>query len=417
VGDVDLSSQAVVLSPVDHIDVTDPGDQTQRNFRYQHGFGAIILVAAINDQLPYVALWCEQHEDFLAERADGTFDAYQVKTAKPENGSWTWSSPELRKSIKRFCKLEKGFPGRVREFVFVSNVECLDNNDKDSDHRCPGRLLRALSADSMSAVHTEVYAKLLEDCECDGHHLDPVLRNLKFKKGAGREEFEHVISHVHLASLKLCKSLSAAKLNECRDRLLEVIHRASALSVEDPSKHLPFVQGGFVLEPTLKAKRVDLLTATSLLTEIVDCAFRYAPADPILKPGVAKRDMSVLEKKLGRGNLSAYLDMFRDRAIAAERVLMEKVHEDLESSEVMRAHLEKVVHFECLEAQLAAALSGTNYGHKMLVDVHERLRRVVSTNPSLVFDQPYEVLAGIAGLLTENCTVWWSEKFDLGGSR
>jgi hypothetical protein len=75
-------------TPVDVFDGSDPGDATQRNFRYQHAFGVILLVAAKMGRRPYVAIWCEQHEDLLAERSDRTFDGYQVKTSRPENGPW-----------------------------------------------------------------------------------------------------------------------------------------------------------------------------------------------------------------------------------------------------------------------------------------------------------------------------------------
>jgi Cap4 dsDNA endonuclease len=64
--------------------LTDPGDATSRNFRYQHAYGVVLLVAAKRGLRPYVAIWCEHHEDFLAQRDDGLFDGYQIKTARPE---------------------------------------------------------------------------------------------------------------------------------------------------------------------------------------------------------------------------------------------------------------------------------------------------------------------------------------------
>ena len=75
-------------TPVESRDTRDPGDTTQRNFRYQHAYGVMLLVAAKLGLRPYVALWCEQHEDYLAERSDKKFDAYQIKTSGPENGAW-----------------------------------------------------------------------------------------------------------------------------------------------------------------------------------------------------------------------------------------------------------------------------------------------------------------------------------------
>ena len=75
-------------SPIDSINLSDPGDEVLRKFRYQHAYGVILSVGMATGLLPCKALWCEQHEDFLTESADGFFDAYQIKTRKPELGEW-----------------------------------------------------------------------------------------------------------------------------------------------------------------------------------------------------------------------------------------------------------------------------------------------------------------------------------------
>ena len=80
-------------------DTDDPGDATHRNFRYQHAYGAILLAAGHRGDKPYVAIWCEHHEDLLAERSDGKYDGYQIKTSRPENGAWKMNSSDLVKSI------------------------------------------------------------------------------------------------------------------------------------------------------------------------------------------------------------------------------------------------------------------------------------------------------------------------------
>ncbi len=54
-------------------DNSDPGDQTQRNFRYQHAYGAILLTNSAAGKLDYKAIWCEHHDDFLAEISDMIF--------------------------------------------------------------------------------------------------------------------------------------------------------------------------------------------------------------------------------------------------------------------------------------------------------------------------------------------------------
>lgn len=99
----------------------DPGDETARNYRYQYAYGVMLLIAAKRGAAPYVALWCEHHEDFLAERNDGRFDGYQIKTSKPELGAWKLTDVELIRSIGRFVDLVTLFQDRIGDLFFVSN--------------------------------------------------------------------------------------------------------------------------------------------------------------------------------------------------------------------------------------------------------------------------------------------------------
>lgn len=78
-------------SPIEHRDISDPGDEVLRKYRYQHAYGVILSIGMVTHRLPYKSIWCEQQEDFLAERVDGLFEAYQVKTRNSELGAWELS--------------------------------------------------------------------------------------------------------------------------------------------------------------------------------------------------------------------------------------------------------------------------------------------------------------------------------------
>ena len=115
-------------SPIDSRDHSDPGDQVIRKFRYQHAYGVVLAILMMNETRPYRAIWCEQHEDLLAERTDDLFEAFQVKTRKSETGSWNITDESFVKSMKRFVDLDSEFPGKITKFYFVSNAEC-SNSD------------------------------------------------------------------------------------------------------------------------------------------------------------------------------------------------------------------------------------------------------------------------------------------------
>src|SRR5437764_1006914 len=107
------------ISPEEVLDTVDTGDETQLRFRYQHAYGVILLLAALSGKKPYTILWCEHHEDLLGQRNDDSFDAYQIKTRR--DGLWNLSDDSLKDSIKRFVEVDQRFPGKIKEFFFVSN--------------------------------------------------------------------------------------------------------------------------------------------------------------------------------------------------------------------------------------------------------------------------------------------------------
>src|SRR4051812_5282740 len=92
-------------APIDSLDTSDPGDQTQRNFRYQHAYGVILIVQSRKGVLPYIAILCEQHEDFLGIRIDGDVDGWQIKTRAVHSGRWKLTDDEFVHCISRFVNL------------------------------------------------------------------------------------------------------------------------------------------------------------------------------------------------------------------------------------------------------------------------------------------------------------------------
>lgn len=410
-------SVTVTPSPVDARDNDDPGDETQRNFRYQHAYGVILLIAANRGQLPYNSLWCEQHEDFLGERQDGLYDAYQIKTATPEDGPWVWTRPGLRDSVRRFARLHRKYPDKIRAFFFVSNVECLDSHAVDRIGRSPIRLIEAIGNSTVVGPIRKTLEDLQDHCECSEGEILYVLERTRLHKGPGRDSFDDEIAHSHLSTLEACSAMTAAQRTRCLDALIQVVYRASALAVPDPSRHWYVVAGGQQDDPYLRSKRIDVSAVQNVLGEMAQCPFSYVATTRPLSLGTAEGRKTALEQKLLRGGLMEYVDLVRDRAVSAERHLIELAHLRPAEIDALLNQVTAVVKAACDEARLDASQHPAPYGLRMLRDVHSRLRHIADKRPEMVYRQPYELLAGVAGMLTEDCRVWWSERFALDGER
>src|ERR1700679_2610873 len=78
----DETPQFTENSPGNTLDTTDPGDDVQLRFRYQHAYAAIQCLRMLGPAGGPQAVYCENHEDVVVENPDGKFVAAQIKTRK-----------------------------------------------------------------------------------------------------------------------------------------------------------------------------------------------------------------------------------------------------------------------------------------------------------------------------------------------
>lgn len=397
----------------------DPGDSTQRNFRYQHAYGVMLLVAAKLGLRPYVAIWCEQHEDFLAERKDAKFDGYQIKTSRPENGAWRLNDGDLRRAFGRFIDLVTEFGDRIGDLYFVSNTEPETVGPENTDDRlralCPVLLLEHLKSckghSDVAGVFQTPFLNMQADFGCTAELLFKVLRRVHFVVGPSRNEMDAALSHDHLAKLEDCKKLSAEKLNDFRDQLVNKVYYASSLHVSDPIRHLRPVFSKTDIDPALVAKRLVVMDLIVYVADVELQTFRFL-GDSELRLGEV-RPAHVLQQKLEAGHLSDELDYMQERERSAERHLLEDVARRPERYPELQKQIEQVVLGECREAHLRARATEAPYGPAMMIDLQDRLKRIANEETSLIGGHPYECLIGMAGLLTSDCKVWWSPRFNI----
>jgi hypothetical protein len=391
----------------------------QRNVRYQHAFGVILLVRSKLGDLPYRAIWCEQFEDLLAERNDDRFDGYQVKTSRPENGPWTLRGAELIRSIGRFCDLIAEFGDQIAGVYFVSNTECDsvgdDNQDGRRRGRCPNAFLQHVkncsAKEELVPPYSDAFDELVAATGAEVEHLFSVLARMSIILGPSRIDLDAAIVHDHLAILPEGKGLATGQLTALFDGLIASVADASSLRVVDGMRHL--FNGTAASDPTLAAKRLAVDEVVRLSIDVPRGPTFSAVAQPILALGHA-RETTIMERKLSHGGIEGdQIEVFRTRALATEYALMEDVERRPDRYPALQTQLEQVVLGECAEAFLRAKRGGEPFGEPMMIEVQDRLRTLADNSPTLVGHHPYESLIGIAGLLTGECRIWWSSRFNV----
>lgn len=395
----------------------DPGDDVQRRFRYQHAYGVILVIDMFMGTRDGVALWCEHHEDYLVEQDDGSLEAIQIKTRKPERGEWTLSDEGLAHAIKRFCALHVKFGDRVKRFAFVTNAEVRDGTGPRDSEKSPLCLFRACSqATQLSGLGKEPMRALKAFARKSGLNAQvvfEVLRRLSVMRGPSLDDFDSVLSHEHLTRLPECASFGAGQLNAMRDELIHVVYRASSLAVAEASRHTTCVLVEDPTNPAVSHKRLvpRLMIPAALASRKL--VFRMLPLDLALKPTSRTGLESTFDKKAEAGGLGFATDTLRRRTVSAESAMLEVLARSPEQAQDRFNEWAALVKAECDDARLRASQGPAPYGQVMLDLLTERLRaRAGAAKETLAGE--HDFLLGVAGLLTEACHVWWSDEFPLG---
>ena len=191
-----------------------------------------------------------------------------------------------------------------------------------------------------------------------------------------------------------------------------MVSRASSVTIEDPAKHWACVDGIGADHPRLLAKRITVEQIRLWLKDKEACPFKFEPAAAPLKLSHSSL-LRTLQQKMNRGDLTGQVETMAQRARSAERHLLEEALARPDQTNAILNQLESIVKGECDEAYLTASKLPEPFGAAMLEDVFRRLRHVASERGKMVYHKEYECLVGVAGLLTEDCRVWWSPPFDL----
>jgi hypothetical protein len=404
-------------SPIDSRDPSDPGDEVIRKFRYQHAYGVILAILMVNQTRPYRAIWCEQHEDLLVERNDDLFEAFQVKTRKQETGAWQINNEAFLKSIGRFVELNAEYPDKIARFHFVSNAEFSDTESTRTVHLSPIKLLRAVMGCNAPAELTDSplkgFRELVSLLGCSETVLFAIFKRLELVQGPTERAFEDELCQTHLSSIDRCKGLSAASLLRVFNALLARMEAAASLHSMDPLKHCVGIASSRDGDPYLQAKRVTANDTELVIQDACYNGVQYPEELATLSLNSGRVDRPVLKRKMEAGGLAASFEPMRRKALTAEYALIELGTRSGDGRK-LQAQLENVVMSECDEAYLRAKSDSSLFGAPMLIDLQERMKRIAAAGAMNAGGQPYEVLVGVAGLLSDECKVWWSEQIPLG---
>jgi tetratricopeptide (TPR) repeat protein len=223
-------------APDQHLDRSDPGDETLRRFRYQMARAASYCLALFDPNEGIQEVLCEQVEDILIKYTDGKFTGVQIKTKEDGMKPFTARDEPVVSALKKFIQADRDYPDQIKRFILGSNV-AFGRKEKNASN-LQFILEQAANADVLSAsTILKDFLRLL--CEIEPNdpttewrhsHALSVLQRVVLDKGPELQGVEGAL----IAQLKDMELIGPNQTYETyqavADALIAEVSEASALS-------------------------------------------------------------------------------------------------------------------------------------------------------------------------------------------
>lgn len=409
------------LTPSTQLDDSDPGDDVIARFRYQFCNVAINALRLVSNPEWAKSVICENFEDLILERHDGSFVAIQVKTKARHLPPMKLTDEAVEKSIVRFIKLDKQFPDKVAEFQFVTNHEMW--TDRDNQANLVWLLAQVTDAATISRLRKTNPKKIAVERLCEAAEATPdeVISTLLRTKCSTRKEdiksIEKAVEHA-VGECEQCTELQYATVVRLAEDLIAEASTASTKGRKTLVPMLYAADADFVevfSEMSLLGKQIDRQRVEQIIAE------RLVPTDEPLMIGniVTLGDLPnglprMVQKMAAGGVQASRINHTQDLVRSFESLEIKWVIKyGQKKAHVMVNDLLARTLTDCIEAQVEAAPTASVYGSQQ----YSVLKRVLEERYSRERDTLYgckpDHLIGAAGVLTESCKVWWSDYFEL----
>lgn len=407
--------------PNTKVDTKDPGDIVQNRFRFQAAFAGYTSLRLLGSNSEYECVYCEQLEDILVKLKNGLFTGIQVKTKDKSLGPFKFNDDEIMQSIKRFIKHELEFPNSFSNYIISTNAGFTsgtnDNNLKlvletVKKHKASTKCLKELD-------FSQKLDKLTKLANCKKSLALSVLHKLSVIDWADLDNFRTILAH-DVGIITRNEHQPSFILEAIAEELITLTSKAACRSTDltEPSYYrLLRAPEAVISDSILENKRITPNMVDACLNKHLHTSITLQSIDPspIL---LAPIGTEVMEIKMSQGGVSAEnIDLMKDNNYSARKLFIGWLYKwGKPEAERQADHLSLLVRNECQEAkdsaESAAAKRGADvYGSEMLLDVRERLRKGHVTLASGYEGLQYPHLLGIAGVLTEECKLWWSKPF------
>jgi hypothetical protein len=449
------SPTATSPAPDQKLNPKDPGDETRRRCRYQDVRTACYILALFDDAEGVVEILCEQQEDILVKYLHGKFRGIQIKTRDDGSVPFKAVDEEVVKSLQRFIAEEREFPDQFDQFVLGCNCGFWEEKQNGSNLR---HLLAEAKGKTMADVPKKVkdYLKRLcpppkapktskakkaappptddgkgaapaspnpADIGTQETHDQTLERALRVLQKVVAEPMAPLAGMVELLIAGLARldfvgqNQTYNDLSAIADGLMGEVFKASS------KEHASFKRYYFELCKDPERARTDSLIDWKRFTraraeEVIRKAFRaktpLSDGTPFSADNLPDGTRIQQAKMTAGGIVIDDIEEAVQQRQAAEYVLSSWITKyGVSQANAQYQDLRSAVLTEANDAKQRANQGSGQYGQAMLKLLKDQIRSLHKNSGDQLHGVRYDQLLGIAGILTEECPLWWSERFEL----
>lgn len=409
-------------SPSDVHDAASAGDATTDRFRYQHRAAAIQFCNLLLKSDAYDAVYCEHWDDILVRCCDGKYVAIQIKSRAVHLPPFKTQDDEIIGSIARFVWLDKTFPGAFVKFRFATNhaLNCEAKAGNNPIFVIGQFVEKPTCAKLRKNNPVRLFAEAVgAKVGCTNDELANVLGKLEWEcHGKG---IDHNLGALHDILCEAVPDLNdkhpRSTLQKIADNLTFKAYEASGKEgAGDVSSLYDVVQNFSDQRDSLivAGKLVDAAAVNAIISTSLSTHAENELKSRLGSKGVPDSD-DTMTKKLTYGGLeNERVDRMKDFKTSMEaQYLRWSERFDVATANSRLDHLKVLIGDDCTEAKVKAEQGSEPVAPPMYEELRSRVKDRVAQKEGELYECGFEQLLGVAGIMTEECKVWWSDKFDI----
>jgi hypothetical protein len=396
----------------------DPGDDTYRRYRYQSTYAAILCLALLDDQTDFSEVFCEHHEDVLIRCKNGRFVGMQFKTRDLGREPFEAGDEQIQEALSRFISLDARYTGWFSRFVLASNAGFWQEKTNSSNLVYLLGFAKAVAAQqpAVPAALDKFVSRLAKKTGQSGAQVLDVLKRVQIQNTPGLDDIDNSLIHT-LSRCPLCCDWTYLQLKGLADQLTLATFRASSLAHQSAFRdYVAFLDDpqAAIDRAIIDGKRMTADGVRSLVGQALTPEASLCPWQSVNLDGLPK-GMRRMGLKMSLGGVSATnVDLARDHKTSADLLVARWLQRyGRKRATEQFEHLRTLVRSECQEAYDQYRTPDRPFGQTMLMEVRRRLRARHERDSANLYGCAPEHLLGVAGILTEDCVLWWGEPFDL----